>query len=152
MKKILKQLHLLNWRFERSAERFQVKTLKLGEPPNKDIKASGKFRMKILKLGKPLNRDIKASRRFQMEISRLPEAPNKDFWGFWGSGGRGALLFFFRFCFGPSLWELCITFSILSFFLILPFALGSLWVSGGLWGSAGFFGNFWESLRISGDV
>jgi hypothetical protein len=71
--------------------------LKLGEPPNKDIKASGKFRMKILKLGKPLNRDIKASRRFEMKISRLLEAPNKDFEGFGALEEGGHCFFSFLF-------------------------------------------------------
>ena len=150
MKKILKQLRLLNWRFERSAEHFQVKTLKLGEPPNKDIKASGKFRMKILKLGKPLNRDIKASRRFEMKISRLLEAPNKDFEGF-GALEEGGHCFFFVFVLAlPSgSYVLHLVFFHFSWsFPLLRDLCGSLGVSRDLWGSSGFFGNLWESLGM----
>jgi hypothetical protein len=52
--------------------------------------------MKVLKLGEPPNRYIKASERFQIKISRHRKAPNKDFEDF-GALERSLRTLFFVF-------------------------------------------------------
>ena len=60
--------------------------------------------MKILKLGEPPYKDMKASGRFQMKISWLPKAPNEDFEDFGALERRGVHpknVFFLFFFFEP---------------------------------------------------
>ena len=97
--------------------------------------------MKILKLGEPPYKDMKASGRFQMKISWLPKAPNEDFEDFGALERRGVppknvffcfsfsnpLLGIFRDLWGSHLWT-------------------SLGLSRDLWGCLGI--SLWESLGI----
>jgi hypothetical protein len=94
--------------------------------------------MKILKLGEPPYKDMKASGRFQMKISWLPKAPNEDFEDFGALERRGVppkKCIFFVFLFRTPFWGS----SGISGDLISGHLWDSLGISGDVLGS--LFGN-----------